>query len=460
MNSSFCRSRAFQPQMHPHILAALFMSLSAPCFGQASATFFQFDTSTQGNWPGVYGQAGVIIADDVNAAPAWAAVSLAGTVPSYTWVASSVDPRALLKSTMAVDRIASAFYSATSFRIRINLTDGNTHQVAVYFLDLDSATRNEQITVLDSYSNAVLDQRTLSNVHNGVFGVWSMRGDVTLQVTNAGGLNAVLSGLFFRDFSAPPPTVGLDASPIGSQLAFDVLPFSPVGVAWVQLQIDGADFGPRMVIGFNGRLPFDGIFNGPHLVTAIATDREGQTGTSPGVPITVTANAPAAPSASFVGIDTTTHGNWISKYFFGYVLANGPSFPQNYMPNFLGANVFTWTPSTQAVQALQLPYPQLGQRMASAFYGAPDFGIDLRPNHGYQYQLALYFLDWDGWGRVETVRILDAVTQATLDTRTVSDFVSGKYLIWTITGLVIIEFHGVAGPNAVVSGIFDVAPAF
>jgi hypothetical protein len=67
---------------------------------------------------------------------------------------------------------------------------------------------------------------------------------------------------------------------------------------------------------------------------------------------------------------------------------------------------------------------------------------------------ALYFLDWDNSGRTETVTVLDGESLTILDTRTVSDFVYGKYLVWQVGGHLIFQITPAAGPNAVVSGIF------
>lgn len=48
----------------------------------------------------------------------------------------------------------------------------------------------------------------------------------------------------------------------------------------------------------------------------------------------------------------------------------------------------------------------------------------------------------------------DAATNAVLDTRSVSSFVNGEYVVWNISGHVTIHVACTGGPNAVVSGIF------
>ena len=98
----------------------------------------------------------------------------------------------------ATTRIASAYYAGSSFTINVNLTDGKTHKVALYFLDWDSTTRAETITMKDAVSGSILDTESYSNFHNGEYGAWNVTGNVIIQVTRTGSANAVVSGLFFN----------------------------------------------------------------------------------------------------------------------------------------------------------------------------------------------------------------------------------------------------------------------
>ena len=52
---------------------------------------------------------------------------------------------------------------------------------------------------------------------------------------------------------------------------------------------------------------------------------------------------------------------------------------------------------------------------------------------GAAHQLSMYVVDWEGYGRAETVEVRDAVTNALLDTRNVSSFVGGQYWRWTLS---------------------------
>jgi hypothetical protein len=137
-----------------------------------------------------------LIANDVTNPPAYAAVSLTGDT-LYTWAASSSDVRALQTANGSSSRIASAFYSPTTFTINVNLTDGKTHRLALYLVDWDSTVRTESISILNAVSGAVLDTETYSSFHNGEYAVWNVTGNVQIQVTKTGGSNGVVSGIFF-----------------------------------------------------------------------------------------------------------------------------------------------------------------------------------------------------------------------------------------------------------------------
>ena len=68
--------------------------------------------------------------------------------------------------------------------------------------------------------------------------------------------------------------------------------------------------------------------------------------------------------------------------------------------------------------------------------------------------MAFYVVDWDTTARSQRIDVLDATTGAVLDTRTITDYHGGQYLVWTLTGHVRLRFTSLAGWNTVVSGIF------
>jgi len=157
-------------------------------------------------------------------------------------------------------------------------------------------------------------------------------------------------------------------------------------------------------------------------------------------------------SASFVTSDTVSEGNWQGKYGVdGFSIANGTqSLPAyaSYTPQ--NALSWTWAAGTTDVRALQTT----GGRLASTWYAGSSFSMNVNLADGQQHAVELYALDFDYRGRSETIQILDANSGAVLDTRSISNFSNGIYLVWNITGNVNVQVTCNGGPNAVVSGIF------
>ncbi len=162
----------------------------------ASASFVRTDTTTQGSWKGAYGSAGYVIVGDTENRPAWAQVSTGGNF----WLreGSTSDPRAPEKAGTS-DRVAACWYAGMTFTIDVNLTDGATHEVALYALDWDAyGPRDQTIEVVDVGSGAVLDTRRVTGFTGGHYLVWNVRGHVLFRLTNnVPDRNAVVSALFF-----------------------------------------------------------------------------------------------------------------------------------------------------------------------------------------------------------------------------------------------------------------------
>jgi hypothetical protein len=174
-----------------------------------SAQFVTLDGTTQGNWDAVYGSDGYSVLPVIQTYPPYAAVTSTGATP-VTWAAPTSDPRAL----QTMNREASCWYTGgnagSSYTINVNLTDGNSHRVAVYALDWDSfdGPRSDTIQITDASSGAVLDTESITNFQNGEYLVWDLKGNVNIRVINTvPGSNAVLSGIFFGAIDATPKTI-------------------------------------------------------------------------------------------------------------------------------------------------------------------------------------------------------------------------------------------------------------
>ncbi len=80
--------------------------------------------------------------------------------------------------------------------------------------------------------------------------------------------------------------------------------------------------------------------------------------------------------------------------------------------------------------------------------------MNINLTDGQAHDIAVYALDWPDYGRSEQIQVSSAGTGAVLDTETISNFNDGLYLQWQITGNVVIQFSGMGGTNAVLSGLF------
>jgi hypothetical protein len=174
--------------------------------------FVQTDTSTKGNWRTAYGAEGYNTVNDGLNYPSYAQVSVTG-YSSPTWTASTTDTRALQKMVMT-DRIAARWESSSFFTIDLNITDGQTHKVALYGLDWDGNNRSQRVDVIDWSTNTLLDSRSISQFNGGKYLVWNIKGRVRITVNKIGAKTAVVSGLYFGGaVGTPTPTPTPTPSP-------------------------------------------------------------------------------------------------------------------------------------------------------------------------------------------------------------------------------------------------------
>jgi hypothetical protein len=182
------------------VLSGLFFDAPVTA-SAASAGFVGKNTTTQGNWIHTYGSQGYDIIGSTASIPSYATVTPAGE-SSWTWAASTTNSRAL-ETANGTGHIAACWYSATSFAVDVNLTDGLTHDVELYFLDWGGNTRGEQVTITNATTGALLNTETVSSFNSGVYLEWALSGNVLFSISRTSGANAVLSGLFFDPATTP-----------------------------------------------------------------------------------------------------------------------------------------------------------------------------------------------------------------------------------------------------------------
>ena len=185
----------------------------------ATAALISRDTTTEGNWIGTYGTQGYDIIGNAASLPSYATVTPSGQ-SSYTWGATT-DPRGL-QDAGGTGRIAACWYSGTSFTVDVNLTDGQTHDLELYFVDWDSTGRGEQVQISSASSGVVLDTETISSFHSGLYLDYQVSGNLLIKFTRTSGANALLSGLFLdpangsAGASAPPININTDTTTEGN----------------------------------------------------------------------------------------------------------------------------------------------------------------------------------------------------------------------------------------------------
>ncbi len=176
----------------------------------SAASYVGTDATTSGTWKGTYGPDGYTVINNAASNPSYVQMTPSGHTP-WTWTDPTTAANALQKAGTSTDRLAAVWYSATSFNLNLNLTDGRTHRVAFYFLDWDAAGRSQTVEISDAGSGTVLNSQTVSGFTGGKYVIWDIKGSVNVKLTRTAGPNAVLSGLFFANAlqlsSLPPPTL-------------------------------------------------------------------------------------------------------------------------------------------------------------------------------------------------------------------------------------------------------------
>jgi PKD repeat protein len=195
---------------------------------------------------------------------------------------------------------------------------------------------------------------------------------------------------------------------------------------------------------------------GSYTVVLTATDKDGGVGTT-SASVTVLTPGQSA-TASLVGIDTLARGNWQGAYGAdGYNVIDGvTSYPAYAQVSASGQSDGVWSQATTDPRALAIPG---GGRVAAAWGASTSFTIDINLTDAQRHWLALYLVDFNALGRTERVDVLDAKSSALLASQTVSNFTAGEYLVFSVNGHVTVRVTDLAGPNAVLSGLFFGPPS-
>ncbi len=160
-------------------------------------------------------------------------------------------------------------------------------------------------------------------------------------------------------------------------------------------------------------------------------------------------------AATFVCEDKLTQGNWKPFYgadgdfLFGDSLRN-PSYATLQILPGLPTTITSF--STTDPRALQ----QQGStnRIFSAASTATAATILVNTIDNAWHQLAIYCVDTERIGRREEISLVDPSNNSVLDSRLLTDFGEGKYVVWNVRNSVKVRIQCLGPDSAVVSGIF------
>ncbi len=185
------------------VLNGVFLDSTSAPPPTATASFLKQDATTQGSWAGSYGKQGYDIVSGPTSLPTGDTVTPSGQA-TYAWTTTSADTRAL-QVPGSSNRVAAVWFSATAFTVDVNLADGLTHNLELYFIDWDNQGRGEQVQISDVGTGKVLDTETISSFTSGVYLDWRVAGNLAIKITRLAGANAVLDGVFLDSTASPPP---------------------------------------------------------------------------------------------------------------------------------------------------------------------------------------------------------------------------------------------------------------
>lgn len=185
-------------------LFALFVFLFVAVNAHAqSASFVKQDTTTKLVWQGTYGGDGYVIAPGgnggtssgtsgitTNKLPSYASTNgVSGGTGNWTWQGYGSFQAA---ASGTIPTWFGAGGTTSSFTVDLNLTDGNSHQVAVFAFD-SSQGRSETLSVLNG--STVLNSQSISGYTQGIWVVWTVTGHVTIQAQGSAGPNPTITAI-------------------------------------------------------------------------------------------------------------------------------------------------------------------------------------------------------------------------------------------------------------------------
>jgi subtilisin family serine protease len=173
-------------------------------------------------------------------------------------------------------------------------------------------------------------------------------------------------------------------------------------------------------------------------------------------------DAPPGEQLSFVGVDTTTTGNWkdvgygpVNAYVVGDNFAGIDVPSDTVLTSLTGATRRILAKSTNKTSALQtIDSGAANQRIEAYIFTSTSMTMDFVPGDLLVHRMQLYFADYDNQHRQESVTFTDPTTGAVLAKQVIFNFSKGIYYTYDLHGPVNITITALTYPNAVLSGLF------
>jgi hypothetical protein len=175
-------------------------------------------------------------------------------------------------------------------------------------------------------------------------------------------------------------------------------------------------------------------------------------------------------AASFIKEDSTTSGNWGGVYGAkGYILCNYSDSTNDLrkLPSFITSVNYKknincqWAAGSSDKRApaanAQNNFPRNAGAIRTNDLVACDqtMTVDINVKDQQEYQVALYFVDWDNIGRRSAVEMFDLQTKKSIaPVKIVNGYYGGKYLVYKFDKSARFRIDQVRGLNAALSGIF------
>lgn len=192
------QARAWDVWNQPGDSSPITLEITAP---PARAVFAGEDTTTQGDWPGNYGARGYLIVEHFTNLPPFVEFTRETGQP-FLW-ADGVTNREALRHPQEEWRVAPSLFDDQCLVLDLDLRDGWTHRVGLYFMEWGPSVREQRVEVRDAATGLMLDQRIASAFATGKYLLWDVRGHVRFHIQRQASGNAVMSALFL-DASLPP----------------------------------------------------------------------------------------------------------------------------------------------------------------------------------------------------------------------------------------------------------------